>query len=136
MRRSNHVQDHLAERSCWAWQSPRRRSTRPNHARNVLDQAAQAIRQKNYQDAYAHYRALALDPGVAPSRAADSLKAAIECLEQLARGEEVDELRDATIAAHNDQWRVLLAAAQTLAEKTHAGYIIGWQVPPRVGPRP
>ncbi len=99
-------------------------AAQPREERIALDQAAQAIRQKNYQDAYAHYRALALDPGATPSRAADSLKAAIECLEELARGEEADALRDATIAAHNDQWRVLLATAQTLAETTHTGYII------------
>src|SRR6266403_2614192 len=89
------------------------------------ERASQAFRLKNFKDAYADYRALALDPGEAPARAGDSLKAAIECLEELARVDEVDELRDAAIAAHKDQWRLLLAAAQTLFEKTHGGSLVG-----------
>jgi hypothetical protein len=89
------------------------------------DRAARAIREKNDKDFYALHRAIAIDPAASPSRAAESLKAAMACLNRLARGDEVDELRDASLAAHKDQWPLLLAAAQSLAEGHHSGDLIG-----------
>jgi hypothetical protein len=61
--------------------------------RSRRERAAQAVTQRNYKDAYEAYRALALDPAEAPRLAGEDLKAAIACLVQLGRLDEVDKFR-------------------------------------------
>src|SRR5262249_24361148 len=48
-----------------------------------------------------------------------------ECLGQLGRTDEIDAFRDAVIAAHKDNWRLLQAAAETLLGGEHFGFIVG-----------
>ena len=88
------------------------------------DRAEKASQQGNYKDAYEGYRALALDPEDDRARAGEDLKAAIECLGPLGRVDEADDFRDAVLAAHPKDWRLLMAAAQTLADGEHFGFIV------------
>ncbi|MDR3632180.1 MAG: MG2 domain-containing protein [Isosphaeraceae bacterium] len=97
----------------------------PNPSRDARRaRAAQAEKQGNYKDAYDDFRLLALDPENDPALAGTDLKGAIRALARLGRNQEVDELRDAVVDAHKNQWRTLMAAAQTLAEGEHYGFII------------
>src|SRR5262249_26599475 len=61
----------------------------------------------NFQDAYAGYRALALDSKTEPDRVGADLKRAIECLVHLGRIDEVDSFRDGVVAVHQSNWRLL-----------------------------
>jgi len=88
------------------------------------DHAARAFQQGNYKDAYDAFRALALDPADDPGKVGPDLKAAIDCLRPLGRLDEVDDLRDAAVAAHGKNWRLLLVAAQTLADGEHYGFLV------------
>ena len=78
----------------------------------------------NYKEAYEGYRRLALDPNTEPDRVGGDLTRAIECLGQLGREAEVDAFRDAVIAVHKDNWRLLQAAAESLFNDQHYGFIV------------
>ncbi|MFI5455840.1 MAG: alpha-2-macroglobulin [Isosphaerales bacterium] len=79
----------------------------------------------NYKDAYAGYRAFALDAKTEPNRVGSDLRRAIECLVQLGRVDEVDSLREAVIAVHQGNWRLLQAAAESyLNDAQHFGFIV------------
>ena len=67
----------------------------------------------NYKDAYEGYRRLALDPKTEPDRVGADLTRAIECLGQLGRVDEIDDFREAVIAVHKENWRLLQAAAES-----------------------
>ena len=67
----------------------------------------------NYKDAYEGYRALALDPRTDPNRVGSDLQQAVTCLAQLGRVDEIDDFREAVIAVHKDNWRLLQAAAES-----------------------
>src|SRR5262249_41110778 len=67
----------------------------------------------NYKEAFEGYRRLALDPATEPVRVGGDLTRAIECLVHLGRLDEVDAFRDAVIAVHKDNWRLLQAAAES-----------------------
>ena len=78
----------------------------------------------NFKEAYDGYRRLALDPKTEPDRVGGDLTRAIECLGQLGRANEVDAFRDAVIAVHKDNWRLLQAAAESLFNDQHYGFIV------------
>ncbi len=81
--------------------------------------------QGNYKDAYVGYRALALDPRTEPDRVGTDLQKAIQCLEKLGRVNEVDTFREAVVAVHKDNWRLLQAAAESyLNGDQHTGFIV------------
>ena len=86
--------------------------------------AAEAMKQGNWKDGYEAYRALALDPDTAGEKAGQDLKSAIACLQNLGRNDEVDDFRDAVVGAHKGDWRLLLAAGQSLADNEHYGFIV------------
>ncbi len=79
----------------------------------------------NFKDAYDGYRRLALNPKTPPARVGTDLSQAIICLQNLGRQDEIDAFREAVIAVHQRNWRLLQAAAEsylTLAE--HFGSIV------------
>jgi uncharacterized protein YfaS (alpha-2-macroglobulin family) len=78
----------------------------------------------NYKDAYDGLRKLALDPKDDPSLVGQDLVTAVQCLRSLGRTDEVDDFREAVLAVHKDNWRLLDTAAQNLAEVEHYGFII------------
>jgi uncharacterized protein YfaS (alpha-2-macroglobulin family) len=78
----------------------------------------------NYKDAYDGLRTLALDPNNDPLKVGEDLNAAVDCLRQLGRTDEIDEFREAVIGVHKNNWRLLETAAQSYADVEHYGYLI------------
>ncbi|MHB1036836.1 MAG: alpha-2-macroglobulin family protein [Pirellulales bacterium] len=78
----------------------------------------------NYKDAYEGYRKLALDPADAPRQVGQDLNMATTCLRSLGRMDEIDDFREAVIAAHAKNWRLLQAAAQNYLDVEHHGYLV------------
>src|SRR5262245_3486259 len=54
----------------------------------------------NFNDAYAGFRKLCLDPKTEPGQVSQDLNNAVQCLYNLGRVKEFDELVESTIAAH------------------------------------
>src|SRR5690606_19907236 len=73
----------------------------------------------NFKEAYDGYRELALARDADPLKVGDSLNQAIACLQRLNRMNEIDPFREAVIAAHPQNWRLLLAAAQSYMNVEH-----------------
>src|SRR5262245_21819231 len=78
----------------------------------------------NYKEAFEGYRRLAIAPETEPDRVGGDLTRVIECLEQLGRLDEVDAFRDAVIAVHKDNWRLLQAAAESFLNNPHFGFVV------------
>jgi uncharacterized protein YfaS (alpha-2-macroglobulin family) len=89
-----------------------------------LDSLLRAYQSGNYNDAYNGLRKLALEPGADPQRVGGVLQTAIHCLQQLGREDEVDDFREAVIAAHLKNWRLLETAAHTYTGGNHYGFIV------------
>ena len=89
------------------------------------ERADKLFTQGNYKDAYEVYRTIALDPKTEPDRVGNDFKRAVECLRQLGRVDEVDAFREAVIAVHHANWRLLQAAAESyLDDPEHSGFMI------------
>ena len=78
----------------------------------------------NYRDAFEIYRKLALDPNDDIRVVRDDMNMATQCLQQLARDNEIDALREKIIEVHSKNWRLLQAAAKSYAYGRHDGFIV------------
>ncbi len=79
----------------------------------------------NFKDAYDGYRRLALDPKTEAGRVGTDLSQAVICLHQLGRVDEMDAFREAVVAVHPGNWRLLQAAALSYAnDDQHFGTIV------------
>src|SRR5262249_5631209 len=78
----------------------------------------------NFKDAYLLFRELAVDPKCDPKHVSADLKGGVHCLQRLGRVEELDEFREAIIAVHKDNWRLLETAALSYNNTEHYGYIV------------
>jgi uncharacterized protein YfaS (alpha-2-macroglobulin family) len=78
----------------------------------------------NWKDAYEGFRKLALDPKDDASKVGEDLTNGVTCLYNLGRADEIDDFREAVIAVHAKNWRLLEAAAQSYVQGEHYGYII------------
>jgi uncharacterized protein YfaS (alpha-2-macroglobulin family) len=88
------------------------------------DGLMKAFQAGNYKDAYDGLRKLALDPAADPLQVGNDLVTGINSLRNLGRTDEVDEFREAVIAVHAKNWRLLDTAAQTYTDIEHYGYIV------------
>jgi hypothetical protein len=88
------------------------------------EQTQQAFKQGNFKDAYEGFRKLALDPADDPRQVGGDLQMATQCLQRLNRVDEIDDFREAVIAVHKDNWRLLRAAAQNYMSVDHHGFIV------------
>jgi uncharacterized protein YfaS (alpha-2-macroglobulin family) len=95
-----------------------------SNASSTRQQAANDVRQGNFKDAYEIFRKLALDPADDPREVGQDLHSGTDCLVRLNRADEIDAFRDAVIAAHQNQWRLLFAAAQNYMRVEHFGFLI------------
>lgn len=86
--------------------------------------AAKAYKDKNFNDAYQLYRKITLDAKADPATVGEDLQTATYCLQRLNRVSEIDTYREAVIAAHPKNWRLLVAAANNYANIEHFGYLI------------
>ena len=81
--------------------------------------------QGNFKDAYEGYRRLALDAKAQPDRVASDLNAAAQCLVKLGRIDELDAFREAVIAVHSGNWRLLQSASESyLNDAQHFGFLV------------
>jgi uncharacterized protein YfaS (alpha-2-macroglobulin family) len=92
---------------------------------DLRTRADAAFKAGNYRDAWEQYRKLALDPQDDPKLVGRDLQRGVELLQRLAREDEVDAFREAVIAAHSKNWRLLQAAADSAQRDMHYGYMIG-----------
>lgn len=99
----------------------------PNESRRIDDreEAGTTMRNGNWNDAYVLYRKILLDPSTDSKETATDLSNAIQCLQQLGRLQEVDELLESTIEAHGENWRLLQTAARQYTSLDHNGFLIG-----------
>lgn len=86
--------------------------------------AKKLFEQGNFKEAFDAYRALSLDPQTDPAQVGDDLRQAVQCLRQLGRIAEVDDLIEAAVAAQPNNWNLLFSAAQRYAEIDHFGAIV------------
>jgi len=84
----------------------------------------QTIKQGNFKDAYEGLRKIALDPADDPRLVGEDLSMGTQCLQRINRVGEIDDFREAVIAVHKDNWRLLWAAARNYMEVDHHGFII------------
>ncbi len=95
--------------------------------------------QGNYKDAYEGYRRLALDAKTEPEHVGTDLKKAVQCLQYLGRADEGDAFIEAALAVHQENWRLIQAAAETwLNDAQHFGFIVAGKFqrgPQRAGGR-
>jgi len=86
--------------------------------------AEKALANGNFNDAYQVFRVLALDPKDDPNLVSADFDKGLQCLRNLGRIEEVDAFREGVIKAHDSNWRLLNAAAQTLLSGESHGFIV------------
>lgn len=82
------------------------------------------FRAGNYKVAYNGLRKLALDPKNDHLQVGGDMDLAISCLQKLARSDEIDEFREAVIAVHIRNWRLLQSAANSYVNVEHHGFIV------------
>jgi uncharacterized protein YfaS (alpha-2-macroglobulin family) len=83
-----------------------------------------ALANGNFKVAYDGFRQLCLDPKNDPKQVTGDLERAVQCLNNLGRIKEFDELVEGTIKAHSDNWRLLLGAAQQYCQVNSQGFLI------------
>ena len=82
----------------------------PEESRKAADAA---VKKGNFNDAYKLYQTLATDPADG-SKAPHDLTEGILCLNRLGRPDEIDDFREKVISVHAQNWRLLMAAAQSM----------------------
>jgi len=105
----------LATSFTWAAQS--------DHG-EIRRQARQAYKNGNWNDAYRLFRRLCLETDNDPQIVGRDLEQAWQCLRNLNRLNELDKFREKVIAKHNDNWRLLNAAAGSYNQNNHWGYMV------------
>jgi len=86
--------------------------------------AEKAMKAGNFKDAYEAFRQLVLDAKSDPLSVGKDLTNAIACLNSLGRTSEYDDVREKALGVHGKNWRFLLAAAQSLNNDQHFGFMI------------
>jgi uncharacterized protein YfaS (alpha-2-macroglobulin family) len=90
-----------------------------------LDQLLKLQAEGNHKDAYEGLRRFVLEKKDASSAArVKAFNAAMTCLPQLNRTDEIDEFREKVVAAHKNDWRLLMAVAQSYIAYDHYGFLI------------
>ncbi len=88
------------------------------------ERARQEFLQGHYQKAFETYRSLTINKANDPTKIADDLTQAIDCLNRLGRVNEADVYLEEVIAINQENWRVLGKAAELIHSLGHEGYII------------
>lgn len=95
----------------------------PPHPR-LRAEAHRLDQQGHFAEAFARYRALCLEIPNDPALVADDFRRAVACLQSLGRLSEVDAFREAAIARHAANHRLLLEAARSYRDIDHFGFLI------------
>lgn len=100
---------------------------RATHAGAVDRAGAEAaLARGDYAQALTDFSALVLRPTV-DERVDEDFAHAVQCLERLNRAEDIDAFRDKAIGAHPGNWRLAVAAADSLRETHSFGHMIDGQ---------
>ena len=78
----------------------------------------------NFKDAYEGLRKLALDSAADPLKVGKDLDLGVAALQKLGRIDEADAFREAVVAVHAKNWRLLETAARSYETTQHFGYIV------------
>ncbi|HYO24498.1 MAG TPA: MG2 domain-containing protein [Lacipirellulaceae bacterium] len=89
--------------------------------------------QGNYQEALEQFRALTLPddgdlPEASPADLIQNYRGALACYQQLNRVHDIDEYREAVVAAYPRNWRLLADVGRSYLEIAHHGYLIAGKV--------
>jgi alpha-2-macroglobulin len=79
----------------------------------------------NFKDAYEGLRPFASEKTSPAAEVVEAFEAAIACLHQLNRVEEIDDFREKVVEAHKSNWQVLAAVARSYLNVQHYGYMVG-----------
>jgi uncharacterized protein YfaS (alpha-2-macroglobulin family) len=93
--------------------------------RNELSRLERLHNEGNYAEAYDGLRALVLRPDVESTTLPRAIEFGLNCLQQLNRTSEIDAFREAAVAAHPRDWRLLAAVAESYVNVMHVGFMIG-----------
>ncbi len=88
------------------------------------DQLKQQFDAGNFKVAYDGYRKLAIDPKTEPGKVPGDLSQAVQALRNLGRVDEFDELVEASIKAHETNWRLLRQAAEQYRSIEQWGFVV------------
>ncbi|MGD9856014.1 MAG: alpha-2-macroglobulin, partial [Planctomycetaceae bacterium] len=92
---------------------------------NLRQAAKKQLDEGNWRDAYETYQKLSLDAqNTGETLAADYLQA-VQCLQNLQQESQLDGFRESVIDAHGEDWRLLVAAANSLRNGTQYGFLVG-----------
>jgi hypothetical protein len=86
--------------------------------------AHKSQKEGNYKQAFEIYEKIALDPANDPKLVPNDLEEAVNCLKNLNRPNETDDLRERAIEVHKNNWRLLFRAATNYFYEDHYGYIV------------
>ena len=94
---------------------------------STRQRARQLLNDGHFAEALPLLRSLAENPQTPGRAAREDLQQAVDCLQRLNRRNEVDELIEAVVQVHTDNWPVLHRAAQIYRSLPHFGHLIGGQ---------
>ena len=106
----------------WFTTAPAQRDDEP-----TVENAKQLYQDGNFREAYERFRKLALAEDTPSSELSTVVHTAIACLQHLNGTNEIDEFREAAVAARPGDWRLLMAVAQSYIEVDHHGFMIAGQ---------
>ncbi|MCY2929954.1 MAG: MG2 domain-containing protein [Planctomycetota bacterium] len=89
--------------------------------------AQDLFNQGNYKEAYEMFAKQALAPDADPKKVGGDMDMAVNCLQQLARTDEIDAFRENVIKVHAGNWRLLQTAAQSYLNVDHGGFMVAGQ---------
>jgi len=89
--------------------------------------AHKAFDSGNFNDAYKTFAALATDGDDDTAAVPEDLNYALQSLQRLGRVDEIDAVREKTVAAHPKNWRLLAQAAQSLQHGEPYGFVVAGQ---------
>ena len=90
-----------------------------------LDSLLKLQKEGNYKDAYDGLRKFVFAKESASRDLPKAYDAAITCLRQLNRVDEIDAFREQAVKTHPTDWRLLSAVGQSYLAVEHYGYMIG-----------
>jgi uncharacterized protein YfaS (alpha-2-macroglobulin family) len=99
-------------------------SVTPQDTEDLRRSARKEYKDGNYKDALKLYEKLLVRKDAKPGMVGNDLNMAINCLVNLNRRNETDDLREIAIEHHKDNWQLLWAAARSYQHADHSGYII------------
>lgn len=96
----------------------------PVLAEPVATNPSASYKSGNWAEAYDGYRKQLLDSEASSKLFGRKLQRAIDCLNKLGRVEEFDALIESVIKAHDDDWRLLMAASEAYRDVEHDGRMV------------